>query len=90
MESAPQATGSSDTHQKLLVAAARVFARDGLEGATTRQIAREAGVNEVTLFPAFSVQGQAAGGGAATHVRPAGRRRRRDRAGADANPVQSA
>ncbi|MDB6019168.1 MAG: transcriptional regulator, TetR family [Pedosphaera sp.] len=39
--------------QRLLDAAARVFARDGLEGATTRAIAREAGVNEVTLFRQF-------------------------------------
>jgi AcrR family transcriptional regulator len=37
----------------LLTAAARVFARDGLAGATTRAIAREAGVNEVTLFRTF-------------------------------------
>ena len=39
--------------QRLLDAAARVFARDGLTGATTRAIAREAGVNEVTLFRLF-------------------------------------
>ncbi len=39
--------------QLLLNAAARVFARDGLEGATTRAISREAGVNEVTLFRQF-------------------------------------
>jgi AcrR family transcriptional regulator len=44
---------SSSTRQKLLRAAAVVFARDGLEGATTRAIAREAGVNEVTLFRHF-------------------------------------
>jgi AcrR family transcriptional regulator len=36
-----------------LEAAARVFARDGLAGATTRAIARDAGVNEVTLFRLF-------------------------------------
>jgi len=40
-------------HDRLLEAAARVFARDGIEGATTRMIAREAGVNEVTLFRCF-------------------------------------
>ena len=45
--------GVSDTHRRLLDAAARVFARSGLEGATTREIAREAGVNEVTLFRHF-------------------------------------
>ncbi len=39
--------------QLLLNAAARVFARDGLDGATTRAISREAGVNEVTLFRQF-------------------------------------
>jgi AcrR family transcriptional regulator len=38
---------------RLLEAAACVFARDGLTGATTREIAREAGVNEVTLFRHF-------------------------------------
>jgi len=39
--------------EKLLDAAAQVFARDGLDGATTREIARTAGVNEVTLFRHF-------------------------------------
>jgi len=38
---------------KILSAAARVFARDGLHGATTRGIANEAGVSEVTLFRLF-------------------------------------
>ena len=42
--------------QLLLTAAARVFARDGLEGATTRAISREAGVNEVTLFRNFGTK----------------------------------
>lgn len=42
-----------DTRQRLLCAAAKVFARDGLTGATTRAIAQEAGVNEVTLFRHF-------------------------------------
>ncbi|HEY4988825.1 MAG TPA: helix-turn-helix domain-containing protein, partial [Opitutaceae bacterium] len=42
--------------QLLLSAAARVFARDGLEGATTRTISREAGVNEVTLFRHFGTK----------------------------------
>ena len=45
-----------DTRQRLLGAAARVFARNGLEGATTRAIAREAGVNEVTLFRHFQTK----------------------------------
>lgn len=43
----------SATRQRLLDAAARVFAREGLTGATTRVIAEEAGVNEVTLFRHF-------------------------------------
>lgn len=47
----PAATLSS--RDKLLHAAAVAFARDGLQGATTRTIAREAGVNEVTLFRLF-------------------------------------
>ena len=38
---------------RLLEAACKVFAREGLDGATTRAIAREAGVNEVTLFRNF-------------------------------------
>jgi len=42
--------------QLLLSAAARVFARDGLDGATTRAISREAGVNEVTLFRQFGTK----------------------------------
>jgi len=33
-----------------------VFARDGLTGATTRAISREAGVNEVTLFRLFETK----------------------------------
>ncbi len=44
------------TRQRLLDAAARVFARSGLEGATTREIAREAEVNEVTLFRHFQTK----------------------------------
>jgi AcrR family transcriptional regulator len=46
--------GSSDlTKQRILAAAETVFSRDGFHGATTREIAREAGVNEVTLFRHF-------------------------------------
>ncbi|SDR65691.1 transcriptional regulator, TetR family [Opitutus sp. GAS368] len=48
--SASPATG---TRQRLLAAASRVYARAGLTGATTRAIAAEAGVNEVTLFRHF-------------------------------------
>lgn len=41
------------TQERILDAAARVFAREGLHGATTREIATDAGVNEVTLFRHF-------------------------------------
>ena len=41
------------TADRLVDAAGRIFARDGLEAATTRAIARDAGVNEVTLFRHF-------------------------------------
>src|SRR6201998_1766462 len=46
--------GSVDlTRQRILAAAQQVFSRDGFQGATTREIAREAGVNEVTIFRHF-------------------------------------
>lgn len=41
------------TKQQLLEAAVRVYAETGFRGATTRRIAEEAGVNEVTLFRLF-------------------------------------
>jgi AcrR family transcriptional regulator len=41
------------TRDRLLDAAAVVFAREGIGASTTREIAREAGVNEVTLFRLF-------------------------------------
>ncbi len=41
------------TKQQILDAAARVYADVGFRGATTRRIADEAGVNEVTLFRLF-------------------------------------
>ena len=44
------------TRERLLDAAERAFARSGLEGATTREIAREAKVNEVTLFRHFKTK----------------------------------
>jgi AcrR family transcriptional regulator len=50
------ATLPADTRQRLLDAASHVFARDGLTGATTRAIAKEAGVNEVTLFRHFQTK----------------------------------
>lgn len=39
--------------ERILEAAARVYAKHGFRGATTRLIAIEAGVNEVTLFRTF-------------------------------------
>ncbi|HVS53326.1 MAG TPA: TetR/AcrR family transcriptional regulator [Opitutaceae bacterium] len=47
---------TSPARDRLLAAAARVFAREGLDGATTRAIAREARVNEVTLFRHFGTK----------------------------------
>jgi AcrR family transcriptional regulator len=44
------------TRQRLLEGASRVFARDGIAGSTTREIAREAGVNEITLFRHFQTK----------------------------------
>jgi AcrR family transcriptional regulator len=41
------------TRKRILAAAELVFSRDGFQGATTREIAREADVNEVTLFRHF-------------------------------------
>src|SRR6202050_4875444 len=46
-------TCMKDTSQRILDAAIRVFGRDGVTGATTREIARVAKVNEVTLFRYF-------------------------------------
>ena len=53
MKDEPEGVVVVDARGRLLAAAARVFERDGLRGATTREIAREAGVNEVTLFRHF-------------------------------------
>jgi AcrR family transcriptional regulator len=44
---------SRPAKERLLSAAAVVFAREGLQGATTRVIAQEAEVSEVTLFRLF-------------------------------------
>jgi AcrR family transcriptional regulator len=43
----------TDVREQLLQAALRVYAVAGVRGATTRRIAQEAGVNEVTLFRHF-------------------------------------
>ena len=42
-----------NVRDQLLRAAARVYAEVGYRGATTRRIAQEAGVNEITLFRQF-------------------------------------
>jgi AcrR family transcriptional regulator len=42
-----------ELRDRILAAAARVYAETGFRGATTRRIAAEAGVNEVTLFRHF-------------------------------------
>lgn len=42
-----------DHRNRILLAAARVYAQHGWRGATTRRIAEEAGVNEVTIFRQF-------------------------------------
>ena len=49
---------SSITRTRLIEAASQVFASLGVQGATTREIARVAGVNEVTLFRHFASKEQ--------------------------------
>ncbi len=46
-------SGVEETRQRILEAAARMFAEQGYARATTRALAAEAGVNEVTLFRHF-------------------------------------
>ena len=46
-------TREATTHQKILNAAKRLFARQGYDGTTTREIAQSAGVAEGTLFRHF-------------------------------------
>lgn len=50
-----------ENREKLLLAASRVYAEMGFRGATTRRIADEAGVNEVTLFRLFGSKAQLIG-----------------------------
>ena len=45
------------SRERILEAAGRVYAKHGFRGATTRLIATEAGVNEVTLFRTFGSKG---------------------------------
>jgi AcrR family transcriptional regulator len=51
-----RARPSRSTEDRLIAAAGRIFARDGLEAATTRAIAKDAGLNEVTLFRHFGTK----------------------------------
>ena len=46
-------TGTEQTRERIIEAAVKVFGGRGYTGATTRAIAAEAGVNEVTLFRHF-------------------------------------
>jgi AcrR family transcriptional regulator len=54
----PTTIPGSDSRDRILEAAARVYAQYGFRGATTRLIAQEAGVNEVTLFRLFGSKAQ--------------------------------
>jgi AcrR family transcriptional regulator len=54
----PTLISGSDSRDRILEAAARVYAQYGFRGATTRLIAQEAGVNEVTLFRLFGSKAQ--------------------------------
>ena len=49
---------SEEIRHRILAAAARVYAQYGFRGATTRLIATEADVNEVTLFRTFGSKAQ--------------------------------
>ncbi len=52
---------TAKTRERLLKAAIEVFSTEGIVGATTREIARSAGVNEVTLFRHFQSKEQLLG-----------------------------
>jgi AcrR family transcriptional regulator len=54
----PTTIPGSDSRERIIEAAARVYAQYGFRGATTRLIAQEAGVNEVTLFRLFGSKAQ--------------------------------
>jgi AcrR family transcriptional regulator len=58
MPMTPHTIPGSDSRDRILEAAARVYAQYGFRGATTRLIAQEAGVNEVTLFRLFGSKAQ--------------------------------
>ena len=50
---AERASSADETRQRIMLAAAQVFAEKGYARATTRALAAAAGVNEVTLFRHF-------------------------------------
>jgi AcrR family transcriptional regulator len=45
-----------DVRERILQATIRVYAEAGFRGATTRRVAQEAGVNEITLFRHFGTK----------------------------------
>jgi AcrR family transcriptional regulator len=45
-----------EIHERILNATIRVYAEAGFRGATTRRVAQEAGVNEITLFRHFGTK----------------------------------
>jgi AcrR family transcriptional regulator len=55
VQSNPQSE-TDETRQRILMAAAQVFAEEGYARATTRALADAAGVNEVTLFRHFGTK----------------------------------
>jgi AcrR family transcriptional regulator len=56
MPELPFLTNPETTREKILVAAARNFTEKGFARTTTREIAADAGVNEVTLFRIFKTK----------------------------------
>lgn len=54
MSSRPSRLSATDRRQAILSAAAPIFARLGREGATTKEIARAAGVSEALLYRHFA------------------------------------
>jgi AcrR family transcriptional regulator len=57
----PAVSSVDQTRERLLDAALDTFSKDGIRGATTREIARKAQVNEVTLFRHFKSKEQLLG-----------------------------
>jgi len=49
-------SSATDSRQRIIDAALRLFAEQGLDGTTTKQIATDAGVNEVTIFRIFGTK----------------------------------